>query len=133
MRRAGCLVVFVAALVGAQPAAASHIRYVTFAARYCPTYADINANEARNNIQESLKPLGANTPYGPNDAMDPVTEETNQPLCKPLAGWKFTLGTGYQSRAVPGPWGNLSKVTGPMPTPARLAQPGHDAGVDRRC
>ena len=112
MRRAGCLVVLVAALAGAQPAAASHIRYVTFAARYCPTYAAINANEARNNIQESLQPLGADTPYGPNDAMDPVVEEKNQPLCKPLAGWKFTLGTGYQSRAVPGPWGNLSKVTG---------------------
>jgi hypothetical protein len=115
MRRAGCLVVFVAALVGAQPASASHIRYVTFAARYCPTYAAINANEARNNIQESLQPLGANTPYGPNDAMDPVIEQTNQPLCRPLAGWKFTLGTGYQSRAVPGPWGNLSKVTGAYP------------------
>jgi hypothetical protein len=112
MRRAGCLVVLVAALAGAQSASASHIRYVTFAARYCPTYAAINANEARNNIQESLQPLGVNTPYAPNDAMDPVVEQTNQPLCKPLAGWKFTLGTGYQSRAVPGPWGNLSKVTG---------------------
>jgi hypothetical protein len=115
MRRAGCLVVLVAALAGAQSASASHIRYVTFAARYCPTYAAINANEARNNIQESLQPLGANTPYGPNDAMDPVIEQTNQPLCKPLAGWKFTLGTGYQSRAVPGPWGNLSKVTDTYP------------------
>ena len=102
----------VAALAGAQPAAASDVRYVTFAARWCPTYAAINANEARNNIQESLQPLGANTPYGPNAAMDPVIEETHQPLCQPLAGWKFTLGTGYQSRAVPGPWGNLSKVTG---------------------
>jgi Domain of unknown function DUF11 len=115
MRRAGCLVVLVVlvtALAGASPASASHIRYVTFAARYCPTYAAINANEARNNIQESLQPLGADTPYGPNDAMDPVVEEKNQPLCKPLGGWKFTLGTGYQSRAVPGPWGNLSKVTG---------------------
>jgi hypothetical protein len=115
MRRAGCLVVLVvlvAALAGASPASASHIRYVTFAARYCPTYDAINANEARNNIQESLKPLGADTPYGPNDAMDPVVEERNQPLCRPLEGWKFTLGTGYQSRAVPGPWGNLSKVTG---------------------
>jgi hypothetical protein len=113
MRRASCLVVVLAAvLTGAQPASASHIRYVTFAARDCPTYAAINANEARNNIQESLKPLGADTPYGPNDAMDPVVEEKNQPLCKPLAGWRFTLGTGYQSRAVPGPWGNLSKVTG---------------------
>jgi hypothetical protein len=116
MRRAGSLlvvvVVVVAALAGAQPASASHVRYVTFAARYCPTYAAINANEARNNIQESLQPLGANSPYGPNDAMDPVVEQTNQPLCKPLAGWRFTLGTGYQSRAVPGPWGNLSKVTG---------------------
>jgi Domain of unknown function DUF11 len=115
MRRAGFLVVLVAALAGASPASASHIRYVTFAARYCPTYDAINANEARNNIQESLKPLGANTPYGPNDAMDPVVEQTHQPLCKPLAGWKFTLGTGYQSRAVPGPWGNLSKVTGTYP------------------
>ena len=115
MRRIGglvVLVVLVAAVAGAQPASASDIRSVTFAARYCPTYDAINANEARNNIQESLKPLGADTPYQPNDAMDPVTEATHQPLCHPLAGWKFTLGTGYQSRAVPGPWGNLSKVTG---------------------
>src|ERR1700709_2699102 len=112
IRCATSAAVTIAALAAAGPASASHIRYVTFAARYCPTYAAINANEARNNIQESLQPLGANTPYGPNAPMDPVGERTNQPLCRPLAGWKFTLGTGYESRAVPGPWGNLSKGTG---------------------
>ena len=68
----------------------------------------------------------------PNDAMDPVIEATHQPLCHALAGWKFTLGTGYQ---VAGPsrgrGGTCSKVTGAYADAPRLAQPGHDAGVDR--
>jgi hypothetical protein len=32
--------------------------FVTIAARQCPTYTDIRANRARNNIQESLRDLG---------------------------------------------------------------------------
>ena len=36
---------------------------VTIAARECPEYTDITANRARNDIQESLEDLGADTPY----------------------------------------------------------------------
>jgi hypothetical protein len=113
--RAVSLAVLLAALLSAGPASASHNKIVTLAARYCPTYDAIRANEARNNIMESLHDLGPDTPYGPSDAMDPDVEAATQPACRPLAGWRFTLGTGYQSRAVPGPWGALSKVTDPYP------------------
>ena len=33
--------------------------FVTIAARQCPNYQSITANRARNNIQESLRDLGA--------------------------------------------------------------------------
>ena len=36
-------------------------------------------------------------------------------MCKPLVGWEFTLGTGYGSHAVTGPWGSLLIVTDPFP------------------
>ena len=60
------------ALLGAAPASAQQPPgpdgqgtdyFVTIAARQCPTYEDITANRARNNIQESLKDLGPDTPY----------------------------------------------------------------------
>ena len=43
-------------------------------------------------------------------------EATNDPNCSPLPGWRFTLGTGYETRAVSGPWGSLSIVTSPYDT-----------------
>jgi uncharacterized repeat protein (TIGR01451 family) len=87
--------------------------FVTLAARYCPAYTDITANRARNDIQESLKDLGADSPYKAGDEIDPGIEAKNQPACSPLPGWSFTLGKGYRSRAVTGPWGALSVVTDP--------------------
>jgi uncharacterized repeat protein (TIGR01451 family) len=95
---------------------------VTFAARECPAYTDITANRARNNLQESLRDLGADTPYRPGEAMNPAVEAANQPNCKPLPNWAFTLGTGYITRAVSGPWGSLSIVTGPFSAPSILTQ-----------
>jgi Domain of unknown function (DUF5979) len=91
-------------------------KLLTIAARVCPSYADVTANLARNNIQESLKDLGADTLYTSGQPIDPDTEARGQPNCKPLVGWRFTLGTGYQSRAVSGAWGSLSIVTGAFPT-----------------
>jgi Domain of unknown function DUF11 len=90
--------------------------YVTFVARSCPTYTDIFANKARNDIQESLKDLGPDSPYNTVNALvNPVTESlAPQTACSALSDWRFTLGTGYQSRAVTGPWGSLSKVTDPF-------------------
>ena len=48
--------------------------FVTIAARQCPTYTDIRANRARNNIQESLKDLGADTPYAAGQPISPAIE-----------------------------------------------------------
>jgi len=90
---------------------------VTIAARWCPTYTDITANRARNNIQESLRDLGADTPYKSGEAIDPTIEEDAQPNCTPIPNWSFTLGKGYKSRAVNGPWGSLSIVTNPFAAP----------------
>jgi uncharacterized repeat protein (TIGR01451 family) len=95
---------------------------VTFAARVCPTYTDITANRSRNNLQESLRDLGADTPYKPGEAINPAVEAANQPNCKPLPNWTFTLGTGYITRAVSGPWGSLSIVTGPFSSPSIVTQ-----------
>ena len=95
---------------------------VTIAARSCDAYTDIFGNRARNNIMESLRDLGPDTPYGSNQAADPVRPEKEdlspQSRCKPLPNWRFTLGKGYKSRAVSGPWGSLSIVTNPFATDA---------------
>jgi hypothetical protein len=99
----------------AQAKAASDY-YVTFAARDCPSYLDVYANKSRNNIVESLADLGPDTQYsgGASGALvSPQYEDiAPQSNCKPLVGWRFTLGTGYQTRAVDGAWGSLSRVTG---------------------
>ncbi|HUA02955.1 MAG TPA: DUF11 domain-containing protein [Solirubrobacteraceae bacterium] len=99
--------------VTAAPAYAQSGYFVTFAARVCPDYSDIFANKARNNIVESLKDLGPNTQYGTSGVLvNPAYEDQYpQTLCQPLPGWQFTLGTDYESRAVTGDWGSLSKVT----------------------
>jgi hypothetical protein len=88
---------------------------VTFVARSCPSYSDIFANKARNDIQESLEDLGPDSTYNTNGQLvNPVAEaRPPQTACSPLPGWEFTLGRGYASRAVSGPWGPLSKVTDP--------------------
>lgn len=105
--------------VAASPAMAQASGYfVTFAARYCPDYSDIFANKARNNIVESLKDLGPDTQYGTSGVLVNPADENQYPqtLCQPLPGWRFTLGPGYQTRAVSGPWGSLSRVTSPYST-----------------
>jgi Domain of unknown function DUF11 len=109
------LVASLAGLAAAPPALAEQKRLVTIAARWCPSYTDITANRARNNIMESLQNLGADTPYGKNGIplnVDPVIEAQVQPKCSAISNWQFTLGRGYETRAVPGVWGSLSKVTG---------------------
>jgi uncharacterized repeat protein (TIGR01451 family) len=113
------------ALVGAAPAGAAARSSspgdpsgvtVTIAARSCPSYASITANRARNDIQESLQDLGADTPYSAGQAIDPTIEASSQPACTPIPNWKFTFGRGIQTRAVTGPWGALSIVTDPFST-----------------
>ena len=71
-------------------------------------------NKARNDIQESLRDLGPDTPYSGGDTVDAATEERVQPNRSPLPNWSFTLGRSYVTRAVSGPWGSLSIVTNPF-------------------
>ncbi len=103
---------------GVSSAAAQETQYkVTFVARVCPAYTDIFANRARNDIQETLADLGPDSPYVEPFRVSPSVEdgESPQTTCHPLPNWQFTLGHSYESRAVTGPWGSLSKVTDPFP------------------
>ena len=93
-----CAAAFVAGLI-VVPAADAQTRLVTYAARACPTYADVTANLARNDIQESLRDLGADTLYASGEPISAAKEQQGQPNCRPLADWRFVLGTGYR---VPG-------------------------------
>jgi len=90
--------------------------FVTIAARQCPSYTDITANRARNNIQESLRDLGPDTPYQSGENVSLQVEEQAQPNCSPITGWQFTLGTGIAGNRVVGPWGSLSVVSGAYDT-----------------
>jgi hypothetical protein len=99
--------------VAAAPAQAapSGSYLVTFVARQCPTYQDITANLARNNIQESLQDLGANTAYTAGQPISPSVETPNQPNCTPLTNWQFQFGNGING-VTPGT--NLSRVSNPV-------------------
>ena len=106
------VVVGLAAAPAASAAVASDpVSYqVTFVARVCPTYADIMANRARNNIQESLRDLGKDTVYQSGSPVRPSIEEPNNPNCSPLDDWQFRLGTGYTAKTPANDY--LSTVTG---------------------
>jgi uncharacterized membrane protein YgcG len=113
---AGLLATPAGAASGRAPAAGAQSQgsgfFLTIAARYCRNYEDISANLARNNIQESLQDLGKDTAYQSGESIRPSIEDANQPNCTPLPDWGFTLGTNYRTKAVTGPWGALSIVTG---------------------
>ncbi len=101
--------------VGPSAQAASPGTYlVTFVARQCGTYQDITANLARNNIQESLQNLGANTAYVSGQPIAPSVETPNQPNCTPLSGWQFQFGNGINGKT---PGTNLSRVSNPVSPP----------------
>ncbi len=100
--------------------------WVTIAARVCPSYTDISANKSRNNIMESLRDLGPDTPYVGDLASSlvvPSIEQLSQPLCKPLPGWRFRLGTGIAPSPVTGTWGSLSVVNEPYTAIDLTTQP----------
>ena len=93
---------------GTAGAASTDSYQVTLVARQCPTYTDIMANLARNNIQESLQDLGKNSAYLPGQPISPSIETPNDPNCTPMPGWKFTFGNGIAGKV-----SNLSTVSGP--------------------
>jgi len=88
---------------------------ITMAARSCPSYTDIMANKARNNIMESLNDLGVNSLYAQSPYTGAVRPEvetlsaTGQDACTPLSGWTFATGTGISGKDN-GTFGSLSKV-----------------------
>jgi len=84
---------------------------VTMVARWCADYADVFGNRARNDIMESLRDLGPNTPYNPFVSVQPSVEDglAPQSSCHPLINWTFSFGNGY---ARPAPGTNLSYVKG---------------------
>jgi len=102
-----------AALLSIVPQAGAQTRSITYAARSCPSYADVTANLARNNIQESLQDLGPDTDYVSGEPISPAVEEPGQPNCSPIVGWRFVLGDGIASSPSVGPWGSLSQVSDP--------------------
>ncbi|NBV90428.1 MAG: hypothetical protein EBR84_03370, partial [Actinobacteria bacterium] len=92
---------------------------VTLAARICPTYTDIMANKARNNIMESLQNVGinslySNAPYA--GAVRPEVEDAPaslQSACEPLSGWTFGMGPGTNGKDTDA-YGSLSRVRSPF-------------------
>jgi len=84
---------------------------MTLVARECAQYTDIMANRARNNIQESLEDLGADSVYTDGQPIKPSIEDAND-NCAPMAvPWTFTLGRSIGG-ADTGTWGRLSFVGG---------------------
>jgi hypothetical protein len=83
---------------------------VTYVARVCDSYADIMANKARNNIQESLFNLGADSTYTATDVVDPAAEAAGSPRCRALSGWGFSTGSNITGKSPA--THNLSTVTG---------------------
>ena len=64
--------------VGTTAAAAQGTGYsVTFAARQCASYSDIFANRFRDNLMQTLQNVGPDSPYGPNDLVNPSFEDTS--------------------------------------------------------
>ena len=102
---------------------------VTVAARYCADYTDVTANQARNSLQETFSPLGADSPYPGAFPVNPVAENSNpaqRDHCTPLPAWKFTLGTGLNGGSAT----NLSVVTGVNGDATTVAGPIHALGAD---
>ena len=97
-------------------------RLVTIAARECDSYTDIRANLARNDIQESLQDLGADTLYTSGQPVDPRTELAGQPKCRPITGWQFTFGDGIAVRTLRHP--GVRRGTPQYPGPRRPGQAG---------
>jgi len=127
------LAVPAAPAAGADPppfASSSATRYqVTFAARGCDSYTAVTANAVRGDPTESPVRPGRDSNYRPGQPVDPDAEAVAGDGCRPLVGWRFTLGSGYQRK------GALSVVNGTTVTTtptvdetARLDAVGHPTG-----
>jgi hypothetical protein len=89
-------------------AVSSAARYqVTVAARTCTSYAQLMANQVRDDRVEAAANPGRNSAYTPGQAVDLAVEAANSNGCQPLNGASFTFGKGWQKK------GLLSVVTAP--------------------
>jgi hypothetical protein len=77
---------------------------VTMVARACASYADVMANQVRDDAAESPGRPGHDSPYKPGQPVDPDVEDRS--ACEPLPGVSFTLGGGREKK------GPLSSVAG---------------------
>ncbi|WP_439645221.1 prealbumin-like fold domain-containing protein, partial [Demequina aurantiaca] len=112
----GAIAIPMLAMAPAAEATSTHTPtyQLTVVARVCPTYADVQANKARNDIMESLRDLGHDTGYARHDSVVPAKEDAGAPNCHPLENWDFTLGTGYKGKSAA--THQLSTVTGAFST-----------------
>lgn len=85
---------------------------VTVAARKCPTYQDVMANKARNNVMQSLEDLGVDSIYPGGVPVQPSVETdpaTGQSACTPMEGWTFAFGNGFGAPDT-GAFGSLTPI-----------------------
>ena len=71
------VIVLPGAVVAASATVSDSGYQVTVAARYCADYTDVTANRARNSLQETFSPLGADSPYPGAFPVNPVAENSN--------------------------------------------------------
>jgi hypothetical protein len=79
---------------------------VTFVARVCDSYAGVMANRVFDDAADSPGRPGRPGAYQPGQPVDPDIEAANSSGCQPIAGWRFTLGTGLARN------GGVSTVSG---------------------
>lgn len=96
LRRVPLALAAICALVtfGSVASAAAQTGYeVTYVARQCTSYDQINANRARNDIQESLKDLGPDTQYTSSGFLVNPDAESQPPqdMCMPIVGCSSRL------------------------------------------
>lgn len=113
---------------------------ITYVARACDKYTDVMANQARNNLMETLKDVGVDTLYKsrgniirPEVEDDPATGQAN---CQPLSDWTFSTGIQTDGKDS-GSFGSLSRVRAPnyhavqtARSTAELDDFGNDTGRD---
>lgn len=71
---------------------------VTYAARICDSYADVQANKQRNNLMEALRDLGADSTYPYSGVVTAEAEASGSPNCRALEGWRFSAGNDWSSK-----------------------------------
>ena len=129
MRRTVQLLLGALILAVVPTTAAAQERLITYVARACPSYTDVSANLARNNIQESLRDLGPDTDYVNGEPISPSKEEPGQPNCRPLVGWHFHLGEAIAGAGQ----GDVGRAVGRRRPLRHVGRhPGRHADVERQ-